>query len=161
MPLSAETTLTVVAANGTEVVLCATDIAGLPAYTADGGSKSSSGSVKNIGVYTGVPILDLCDLIGGVTSGDSVTVTASDGYTSTYTYAQLNGQDIATYDAEGNPLEATEPLTMIVAYNLDGEILSAEDAGLLRIAVVGPEGVITAGNVWAKFVVQIEINATA
>jgi hypothetical protein len=158
VPLSAETTLTVVAANGTEVVLYATDIAGLPAYTADGGSKSSGGSIKNIGTYTGVPILDLCDLVGGVTSGDSVTVTASDGYTSTYTYAQLNGQDIATYDAEGNPIEATEPLTMIVAYHLDGEVLP-EDAGLLRIAVVGPEGVITSGNVWAKFVVQIEINA--
>jgi hypothetical protein len=160
VPLSSETTLTVVAANGTEVVLTPTDIVGLPAYTADGGSRSSSGSVKNIGTYTGVPILDLCDLVGGVTSGDSVTVTASDGYTSTYTYAQLNGQDIGTYDAEGNPLGATEPLTMIVAYHMNGEILSAEETGLLRVAVVGPEGIITSGNVWAKFVAQIAINTT-
>jgi hypothetical protein len=160
VPFSADTMLTVVGANGTEVVLYPTDIAGLAFYTAEGGSRSSSGTVKNIGTYTGVPILALCDLVGGVTSSDSVTVTASDGYTSTYTYAQLNGQDISTYDAEGNPVEATEPLTMIVAYHMDGEILSAEDTGLLRIAVVGPEGVITSGNVWAKFVVQIEINAT-
>jgi hypothetical protein len=157
MPLSADMSLTLVAANGTEVVLTATDIAGFDSYTASGGTKSSSGSIKNIGTYTGIPILDLLDLVGGVSSGDSVKVTASDDYVSSISYEQLNGQTIATYDSEGNPVEATEPLTMIVAYYMDGTALSAEDVGLLRIAVVGPEGVITSGNVWAKFVVEIEI----
>ncbi|MCW4015060.1 MAG: molybdopterin-dependent oxidoreductase [Candidatus Bathyarchaeota archaeon] len=157
MPLSMDMSLTLVAANGTEVVLSATDIAGLDSYTAGGGTRSSSGSIKNIGTYTGVPILTLLDLVGGVSTGDTVTVTASDGYASSVTYEQLNGQDIATYGAEGNPVEANETLTMIVAYHLDGAILSAEDVGNLRIAVVGPEGVITSGSVWAKFVVEIEI----
>jgi DMSO/TMAO reductase YedYZ molybdopterin-dependent catalytic subunit len=157
MPLSADMSLTLVAANGTEVVLGATDLAGLDSYTADGGTKSSSGSIKNIGTYTGVPILDLLDLVGGVSSGDSVKVTASDDYVSSISYQQLNGEGIGTYDAEANPVEANETLTMIVAYYMNGTALSAEDVGLLRIAVVGPEGVITSGNVWAKFVVKIEI----
>jgi DMSO/TMAO reductase YedYZ molybdopterin-dependent catalytic subunit len=159
MPFPTEMTLTVVAANGTDVVLTATDIAGLESFTGDGGTRSSSGSVKNIGTYTGVPILSLLDLVGGVSDGDSVEVIASDNWVTTITYQQLNGEDIATYNSEGNPVEATEPLTMIVAYYLDGAPLPAEDIGTLRIAVVGPEGVITAGSVWSKFVVQIEIIA--
>jgi DMSO/TMAO reductase YedYZ molybdopterin-dependent catalytic subunit len=161
MPLSTEMSLTVTAANGTQVVLSAIDIIAMDSYTANGGTRSSSGSIKNIGSYTGVPILDVLDLVGGVSSGDTVTVTASDGYQSSLTYSQLNGQDIATYDSEGNPVEATEPLTTIVAYYIDGEPLDAESAGLLRIAVVGPEGVITSGNVWAKFVVELEIDSAA
>jgi hypothetical protein len=44
---------------------------------------------------------------------------------------------------------------------MDGEPLDAESAGLLRLAVVGPEGVITSGNVWAKFVVELEIDSAA
>ena len=152
-------TLTIVAANGTEVVLTAADIVGLDSYTADGGTRSSSGSVKNIGTYTGVPILTLLEEVGGVSSGDSVEVTASDDWVTTISYQQLNGEDIATYDSDGNPLEATEPLTMIVAYYMDGAPLSAEDVGTLRIAVVGPEGIITAGSLWSKFVVTIEIIA--
>ncbi|PVX24713.1 MAG: hypothetical protein CW691_06765, partial [Candidatus Bathyarchaeum sp.] len=160
MPLSAETSLTIVAANGTEVVLRSTDIAGLSSYTADGGTRSNSGSIKNFGTYTGVPILTLCDLVGGVSSGDTVKVTASDDYTSTIMYEQMNGQSIATYDMNGNPVEANQTLTMIVAYHLNGTVLP-EDTGLLRIAVVGPEGVITSGNVWAKFAVKIEIISQA
>ena len=159
VPIPTEMTLTIVAANGTEVVLTATDIVGLDSYTAEGGTRSSSGSVKNIGTYTGIPILTLLEEVGGVSNGDSVKVIASDDWETTITYEQLNGGDIATYDSEGNPVEATEPLTMIVAYYMDGEPLSAEDVGTLRIALVGPEGVITAGSVWSKFVVTIEIVA--
>ncbi|MFA5364162.1 MAG: hypothetical protein WC325_03160 [Candidatus Bathyarchaeia archaeon] len=158
LPLSSELSLTIVSANGTELVLHATDIAGLESYTADGGTRSSSGSIKNIGTYTGVPLLTLLDLVGGVSSGDILTVTASDGYTSIISYEQLYGNDIATYDASGNPVQANETLTVIVAYYMDGAPLHADDVGLLRITVVGPEGLITSGNVWAKFVVQIQVN---
>ena len=158
MPLSSNISLTIVAANGTEVVLDAVDIASLDSYTADGGTRSNSGSIKNTGTYTGVPIMTLLDLVGGVSSGDSVKVVASDNYNTTITYSQLNGEDIATYDSNGDTVTATEPLTMIVAYYVNGTAIS-EDSGPLRIAVVGPEGVITSGSVWSKFVVRIEIQA--
>jgi DMSO/TMAO reductase YedYZ molybdopterin-dependent catalytic subunit len=161
MPLSAEINLTVTAANGTEAVLSAVELAGFDAYTADGGTRSSSGSIKNIGTYTGVNILTLLDEVGGLSSGDSVKIIASDGYEKTISYQEANGEDIATYDSEGNTTDATEPLTMIVAYHLDGAPLLAGDGqpGHLRIAVVGPEGVITSGSTWIKAVVALEIIA--
>jgi DMSO/TMAO reductase YedYZ molybdopterin-dependent catalytic subunit len=158
MPFSVDMNLTIVAANGTQIELYATDIAGLTSYTASGGTRSSNGAIKNAGTYTGVPILTLLDLVGGVSSSDVVTFIASDGYRTTVSYEQLHGNDIATYDSSGNPMQSNQTLTMIVAYYMNGTPLPAADLGQLRIAVVGPEGVITSGNIWAKFVVQIEIN---
>jgi hypothetical protein len=103
-----------------------------------------------------VPILTLCNLVGGVTSSSTVKVTATDGYATTYTYAQLNAQGIATYDSSGNPVTATQPLTMIVAYFLNGASLSSS-TGPLRTFIVGPEGLYSTGSLSAKMVAKIEI----
>jgi len=148
--------LTLVAADGTQTVLFSNDLALLDSYTADGGTRSSSGKLANYGTYTGVPILTLLDTIGGVTSSNTVRVTASDDYATTYTYEQLNGQGITTYDSEGNVVTATQPLTVIVAYYLNGTNLDSS-AGPLRIITVGPEGYYTMGNLSAKMTVKIEI----
>jgi len=148
--------LTLVAADGTQTVLFSNDLALLDSYTANGGTRSSSGKLSNYGTYTGVPLLTLLDTIGGVTSGNTVRVTASDDYATTYTYDQVNGQGITTYDSEGNVVTATQPLTVIVAYYLNGANLDSS-AGPLRIIAVGPEGYYTMGNLSAKMTVKIEI----
>jgi DMSO/TMAO reductase YedYZ molybdopterin-dependent catalytic subunit len=150
-------TLTVVGGDGEQVVLDENNITDFTIVTADGGTKTNKGAIKDVGTYTGVPILEVLDLVGGVADGGSIKVTAADGYNSTVPYTQLNGEDMGTYDNEGNSVEATEPLTMIVAYAMNGTALTTEDAGPVRIAVVGPEGVITSGNVWSKVVVKIEV----
>ena len=130
-------------------------MAALTSYSANGGTRSSSGTLSNYGLYTGVPILTLCDLVGGVTSSNTVKVTASDSYVSTYTYQQLNGQDITSYDSEGNVVTPSS-LTVIVAYHLNGAALPS-GAGPLRIIAVGPDGYYTSGNLSAKMTVKIEI----
>ena len=84
--------LTVVGSTGTQVTLQSNDIAALTAYSAYGGTRSTTGTLANFGNYTGVPMLTLCNLVGGVTSGNTVKVTASDDYAITYSYAQVNGQ---------------------------------------------------------------------
>jgi DMSO/TMAO reductase YedYZ molybdopterin-dependent catalytic subunit len=154
-------TLTLVGGNGEQVILDENNITELTIITADGGTKTNKGAIKDVGTYTGVPILEVLDLVGGVPSGGSIKVTAADGYNSTVAYTQLNGEGLGTYDTEANVVEATEPLTVIVAYAKDGTALTAEDSGPVRIAVVGPEGVITSGNVWSMFVVKIEVVLTA
>ena len=94
--------------------------------------------------------------MGGVTSGKTVRVTASDDYAITYSYAQVNGQEITTYDSAGNQVTPTQPLTMIVAYYQDGASLPS-GIGPLRIMIVGPEGLYASGSLSARLVVKIEV----
>ena len=148
--------LTLVAANGTQLVLTASDLAKYPAITANGGTRSSAGTLSNYGAYTGIAINTLLNLVGGITSNNTVRITASDTYVSTYTYQQINGQGIATYDAQGNTATPTQPLTMIVAWYLNGTAL-ASNTGPLRTMYVGAEGLYSSGNLNAKMVVKIEI----
>jgi hypothetical protein len=98
----------------------------------------------------------LCNLVGGVTSSNTVKVTASDAYTVTYTYAQINGQDIPTYNSAGTQVTASQPLTMVVAYYQNGAALPA-GVGPLRIMFVGPEGLYSSGSLNARLVVKIEV----
>jgi hypothetical protein len=149
-------TLTIIGSDGTQKTLHANDISALAKYSAYGGTRSSSGTLANLANYTGVPILTLCNLVGGVTSSGTVKVTASDGYSVTYSFAQLNGQDIIAYDSAGNQVTPSKPLTMIVAYLQDGVNLP-EDVGPLRIIIVGPEGLYTSGSINARLVVKIEV----
>ncbi len=156
MPMNRNITLTMVAANGTSVTLFANDLASMTGITATGGTRSSSAVLANFGSYTGVSVASLLDLVGGVTSSNSIKVTASDGYATTYTYGQLTGQGVATYNSNGTAVNATQPLTMIVAYYLNGTSL-ASGTGPLRTMIVGQEGLYTSGNVNAKMVVKIEV----
>jgi DMSO/TMAO reductase YedYZ molybdopterin-dependent catalytic subunit len=148
--------LTLVASNGTQVNLFSNDLLELPAYAANGGTRSSGGTLANFGTYTGVPILTLCNLVGGVTSSNTVKITGSDNFTSTLTFAQVNAQGIATYDSTGAQVTPTQPITMIVAYYVNGTSIPA-DPGPLRIMFVGTEGLYTPGSLNARLVVKVEI----
>lgn len=152
-------TLTVVGADGQQKELNQKDLAALESYTANGGFKSSGGLIAAVGEYTGVPILTLCDLVGGITSDQTLTVTASDGYSMVYTYSQVNGEDFTTYDhVTGSEATSTQPMKMVATYLKDGAALPS-DEGPLRIGVLGPEGLLTEGHFWTKMVSKIEVTA--
>ena len=126
------------------------EIKALPSYTAGGGFKKSTGTVVGPHNYTGVNITYLTDLVGGITPSESVKMTASDGYSMTYTYEQMIGE-IATYEG------TTGPMTMVLAYEEDESPISDEYGGPLRIAFVGPDSPITDGHFWVKYITTIEI----
>lgn len=157
-PIPLDLQLTLVAANGTQYVLDEASLAQFTSITANGGTRNSKGVLGNYGAYTGIPIMTLLNYIGGVTTSNSIVVTASDDYQTTYTYQQVNGQDISAYDSEGNPATPTKPLTMIVAYYINGTALG-NDPGPLRTIIVGSEGLYTSGNLSAKMVAKIEIQS--
>jgi len=46
---------------------------------------------------------------------------------------------------------------MILAYKKNGEYLTEKDGGPLRMVFVGPDGLLTDGHDWVKFVVEIKI----
>ena len=150
-------TLTVIGANGQQVVLNETSMAALASYTGKAGFKSSGGYIAAVGDYTGVPVLTLLDLVGGITSDQTLTVTASDGYSMVYTYDQVNGKDFTAYDPiTGSEAAPTQPMTLCVNYFQNGTALSSAE-GPLRIGVVGPEGLLTEGHFWTKMTSKLEV----
>jgi hypothetical protein len=150
-------TLEVVALNGTQVVLHETDIANFASYTAYGGYVKSSGALAGLGNYTGVPITTLLDVVGGIMSGYSVTITAVDNYSKTLTYDNLNGTGLLTFDnVTGQAVQHNETLTPMLAYYYNGANLTS--GGPLRLAIVGPEGLLTQSSLWVSSVVSLAIH---
>jgi DMSO/TMAO reductase YedYZ molybdopterin-dependent catalytic subunit len=149
--------LTLVGGKGQQVILNSSQLASLKSYTATGG-WSEEGTTY-VGNFTGVPILTLLDLVGGISSGENVTVTGSDGYQITFTYQQVQGQGLNTYDPNtGAVVQPSQPLTVIVAYYCNGTSL-ASGKGPLTVAIVGPQGLFTDGKYWAYLLVKIETKA--
>jgi hypothetical protein len=150
-------TLTVIGANGQKVVLNSTSMAALSSFTAKGGFESSGGAIEDVGNYTGVPIQTLLNLVGGMTSDETLTVTGSDGYSMVFTYSQVNGQGFTTYDpVTGSEVQSTQPLTMVVNYFQNGVPLTS-DIGPLRVGVLGSEGLLTEGHYWVSLVTQLQV----
>ncbi len=149
--------VTVIGADGSKVTLFSNDLAKMASITYDGGSKKSNGQIVNVGSYTGVKLIDLCNKVG-IASSNTVTVKASDGYTTTFTYEQVaNGNGFSTYDASGNTAAVTNPLYLILAYWFNGANF-ASDTGPLKTMVVGSDGLVTNGNLAARMVVEVDIS---
>jgi DMSO/TMAO reductase YedYZ molybdopterin-dependent catalytic subunit len=136
----------------TTIDLLMSDVQDLTAMISYGGFKKSTGTVEGPFEFTGVPLKDLIDM---VYSGDdySLEVVATDGYTMTYSYSQVEDGTFAYYNLDGD-LMGTGDFTMIVAYAQDGEPLVDMD---LRIAIVDDSEPITDGHFWAKYVRTVRV----
>lgn len=149
-------TLTLVAPNGTQKVIHEGDIGDLTSYEARGGYKNKVGTITGPDNYTGVPLTTLCNLVGGIQQNGLLLITSADGYSTTFTYAQVDG-DFVTYDPiTGNPVTHNQSIVPILAYFKNDINVSSSD-GPLRIAIVGPEGLITGSSYWSKLVVKLEV----
>jgi len=150
--------LTLTALNGTQLTINETTMSSLPAIRGYGGLLNSAGVPSDLGNYTGIPLTTLCNLVGGVSNGSSLLVTASDNYTITLSYLQLSG-NWTTYDnSTGQPVNQTQPLTPIIAYYYNDANLTSGMAPL-QLAIVGPEGLLTEGKYWSHSVVSIQIQS--
>ncbi len=147
--------LTVISANGTEVVLNETGISGLPSYRGYGGFKNQLGNLKGWGNYTGISLDTLCNLVGGLTNTSYVKIVAADNYSKAFTFAEVNG-DFVTYDVTGAEVPHSQPLVPIVAYYFNDLNVPSSD-GPLRMAIVGPEELATNSTYWVKMVVRVEV----
>jgi hypothetical protein len=152
--------LIIVGADGNQTILNETNIAGLPSYRAFGGYKNQLGILRGLGYYTGTPISTLCNLVGGITSNCKLRITANDSYTKELTFAEVNGEYMTYNNLTGAQAPHNEPLVPIVAYYYNDTDLAPSD-GPLRLAVVGPEGLVTDSTYWVKLVVRIEIIDTS
>ena len=147
--------LTIIALNGTEMTLNERQIGNMASYESWGGYKNSLGNIEGLGNYTGVPLLALCNLVGGIAIGDSLQVNASDGYSIELSYDQIaNGNFIAYDNQTGVQVTPQYPLTAILAYYYDDANITD---GPLRLAIVGPEGLVTDSSYWVKYATTLQI----
>jgi hypothetical protein len=151
-------TLTIIGANGTQVVIHETEIGNLPTYRAYGGYKNQLGYIRGLGYYTGVRFTTLCNLVGGMHVGNTLRVTASDSYAKNFTYSEVVVGDFVTYDpSTGNQVPHYQPLVPIMAYYYNDLNISESNGGPLRVAIVGPEGLVTNSTYWVKWSIKMEI----
>jgi hypothetical protein len=155
--------LTLVGLNGTQVVLNSTDIARLPSVRGLGGLyRANIGNVSSLNNYTGVYLSELCSIVGGINSSSVVRITASDNYYATLSFNQIYDGNFTTMDPVSGNLTAPSPkllATIIAYYKNDANLTS--DVGPLMLAVIGPEGLLTPGSYWVKYVTKIEVLSEA
>ena len=143
-------------ADGQQKVLTYNEIKTMPAYSGKGGFFTTTGVVNGPFQVKGVPLIDLCNLVGGVTSSEAVMVSAKDGYSSIFDYDQLMGS-LITYDPKTIKEVPHSELKIVLMYEQDGKPLSQDDGKPLRLAIIGTDGLLEEGNMWTKWITKIEI----
>jgi len=124
--------------------------------TGYGGYKKTTATIVGPYQYKGIPVFTLLDETGGITTEDQILVTATDQYRMTYTYNMIDGK-VTTYNETGDD-QGINDVTMVLLY----EEVGAEElaGGPLRIGYLSPEGYLTDGHLWAKYVESIEIQTS-
>lgn len=109
--------------------------------------------------YTGVPIYNLLNQELGLPAEYSVRAIAGDGFTVHYTQDQAEGT-LQAFDPETGEVAGYANFTMLLAYGQDGEPLSSDFGGPLRIIFLCDEDYFSEGHLWAKDVVEIAVQDT-
>ena len=148
--------ITLIGADGQQKVIGPSDIESLTVVEEVGGLMTSAGSIQGPYTYTGVPLSEVLDLVGGVTQDNSLRVTAVDGYAMVFTWEELSGNFVTFSSATGDEVEATKQLTPVLAYLEDSEPL-IQGHGPVRLVILGEEGLISEGHYWIKQVSKIEV----
>jgi hypothetical protein len=170
--LHSETTLTLIS-DSTTKVLTASDLLAMPTYTGVGAVRSGGSiSYSTVGNYTGIPLLYLCNLVGGLTPSSTITLTASDGYFTTLNYDQVHNNVFTQYNITTNTVISGQNPIIILAYAVNGTELPGIESpndlgGPLRDMVVSNngtsttmanDGMATFGNIMCKYLTTITIN---
>lgn len=136
------------------------DLERLEPYTAKGGYRTQTGSIKGYGNYTGVNITTLMNQLETPPLQYSLKVTSlNDGVleNTTYNLTTVLG-NVNIYNPD-NPEDAdpigTGNLTMVLAYKYEGNWLNETNDGKLKIVFLDEQGSITKSSLWWKKVISI------
>jgi DMSO/TMAO reductase YedYZ molybdopterin-dependent catalytic subunit len=95
--------------------------------------------------------------VGGINPDTAVRIISRDGYAMTFSYKQVTENDFITYDPVSQNEVPHEDLHMILAYQTDGDEMTFELGGPLRLAILSEKNQVTDGHWWSKWVEQIEL----
>ena len=147
--------------DGTSTPFTLAELKALPATSGQGGTKSSTGKISAPEAWTGVALKDIVALLPAFDDSMGISVEASDGYAITFSYDQIMNGSFIQYDpSTGDELKSPVPLTAILAYEINGELLDAQRSGNLRLAVVSAEPRQVVDGHWSvKFVTKIVVKS--
>jgi hypothetical protein len=131
----------------------------LESYTAKGGYRTQSGFIKGVGNYTGLNITTLVNMLQPIPYRYTLQVFSEDGKNMSYNYSTIIG-NVNIY----NPQNASDPnpigkgnMTMVLAYQFEGDWLNESSDGKLRLVFLDNQGSITEAKYWMKMVTSIRI----
>jgi len=150
--------LTLVGPAG-EKALTFADLEALPAQEGQAGIKSSTGAITIPSMYKGVSLASLAGMVGGLIPSLGLNVVAKDGYAMTLSYDQVTQGDFIMYDpATGTEKKLSTQLTVILAYEREGQPIPEDGEGPLRLAIISSENnQVTDGHWSVKWVNKIEL----
>jgi hypothetical protein len=134
------------------------DLKALPVLSGYAGQLGKNNVITGPNQYKGVALTDLLKAVGGITAGNSVKITASDGYTKTLTYQQVTTSNFTMHDSITGQEATTSDTTpqLFVAYEKDGAPLDSS-TGPLQLAIMTSQTRVTQASAWVKMTTRIEI----
>ena len=125
-----------------------------------GGQKNKAGTVTGPYPCQGAPLLAVLSAAGapagGISAGQSVKVTASDGYSKTMSYDQITSGSFATYDSTGAPKSPASKPALALVYSVNGAPLD-NATGPIELGLICSESVASDGSWWVKMIQKVEL----
>ena len=164
-PPSLERDRVVVRGTDADVTLSLTDLISMDMTEGWSSFQNQFDNWRGYGLYTGVKVSDLMELVGGMGVSDIVRVTSFDGYSQDFAYDNVYPNS-SWYDAQGD---------MVLGYRLNGtdvldwtdgmrlvmlpadEVYSNDDCLVTSAPGMGYHIYPSAGARWVRFVSFIEV----
>ncbi len=106
--------------------------------------------------WTGIPLVHLLSLDDNLPMNYSLQIVSSDGYITYFTMAEVQGSIEAYNSSTAEPI-GPRNFTMVLAYMQNGEPLTNETGGPLRLVLFPDGDYLSAGHSWPKFVREITV----
>jgi len=123
------------------------------------------GNLGGHGIYVGVPVISLVEMVGGFAPGQTLVVTCDDGYSQDYAYenvypsdqwAQTQGPMILAYEKDGATSPEWQESPRLIMAPPDG-VYSNDDCASTSVPGQGWNLYESAGARWARSVTRIEV----
>lgn len=127
--------------------------------------ENKFGNLGGHGIYAGVPVSSLVEMVGGLEPGQTLVVTCDDGYSQDYAYenvypsdqwAEIQGPMILAYEKDGATSPRWPESPRLVMVPPDG-VYSNDDCANTSVPGQGWNLYESAGARWARNVSRIEV----
>ena len=92
----------------------------------------------------GVAVMALLNAVGGITEGESVTISAAHSYSKTITYDQLTNSSYNFYDVNGNTVTPSTKPVLAAIYSVNGVSLEPDTVhGPVQLGILTTQNLAT------------------
>lgn len=130
----------------------------LEAVTGYGTAKSNAGVITGPDTYVGVRLTTLLKAAGGMTSSQSITITARDGSTEDLSYTQIYQGTVNTYTLTGSTASAGAQPFVSLIYSMNGNVLDATN-GPIETGIITESDRASDASLWLKMTDEIQVHS--